>query len=170
MDIRFNENRKMLEIKDARIIFKNFSGEASLYNKEGDRGFAVVIPDPEIAENLKSDGWNVKEYGTNPEETPLMYLPVKIKYKNGRGPDIIVDPGNGRLVKLDEESVTSVDRMMINAVDMDIRPYDYEFRNITGRAAYLDSMKIYQRMSTYGAEFEAYNKKPLNNEDDELPF
>lgn len=170
MDIRFNENRRMLEIKDARIIFKNFRGEESLYNNKGDRNFSVIIPDVEVAENLKKDGWNVKEYGTDPNEPPMMYLQIKIKYKNGRGPDVIVDPGNGKLVRLDEESVASVDSMLINSVDMDVRPYDYEFRNKTGRAAYLDSMKIYQRMSTYGAEFEEYCKKPSINNEDDLPF
>ena len=63
--------RGILQIDDARITYKNFSGEASQYNREGDRNFALVIPDcmvehPDtkelmpLVDILKEDGWNVK--------------------------------------------------------------------------------------------------------------
>ena len=84
MEVKFNGN--ILQIEDARIIYRNFSGVATKYNREGDRNFAVIIPTDEIKDILIKDGWNVKIKPPREEdESPFMYMPVKIKF-NSRGP------------------------------------------------------------------------------------
>ena len=52
--------RGILQIDDARIVYRNFSGVGSKFNREGDRSFSVVIPDKDIMEALVNEGWNVK--------------------------------------------------------------------------------------------------------------
>ena len=47
--------RGVLQIDDARIIFRNFRGEGGKFNKEGDRNFALIIPNEEMAEALQND-------------------------------------------------------------------------------------------------------------------
>lgn len=40
--------RDVLQIDDARLIFKNFRGEATKYNNEGNRNFALIIPSRDL--------------------------------------------------------------------------------------------------------------------------
>lgn len=137
--------RGILQIDDAKIIFKNFRGEADKYNREGDRNFSLVIPTEEMADELVKEGWNVKIKDPREEgDVPFMYLPVKVKF-NDRGPHIYVIT-NGRKVKLREETVGMLDRIYISSSNMDIRPYDWEVNGKSGRTAYLQSIECYQEV------------------------
>lgn len=145
--------RGILQIDDARIIHRNFSGAPSKYNREGDRNFSVIIPDQDQADALIAEGWNVKIKDPREEgDAPFMYLPVKIKF-NGRGPNVYLSTG-ARMNKLDEESVSILDNVDIIEVDMDIRGYDWEVNGKTGRTAYLQSMKVVQDVDRFA---EAYD-------------
>ena len=144
--------RGILQIDDARIIFRNFSGEPSKYNREGDRNFAVVIPNSDLAERLSEDGWNVKINDPREEgDDPFIYLPVKVKF-NDRGPNVYLISG-GKRNKLDEETVGILDDIDIRSVSMDIRPYDWEVNGKTGRAAYLQSIEVVQEIDRFAARY-----------------
>ena len=96
--------RNILQIDDARIIYRNFSGEASQFNRAGDRNFSVLIDDQQIADELINQGWNVKIKAAREEgDIPFMHLPVKVKF-NDRGPSVYLVSGNNR-VRLDEETI-----------------------------------------------------------------
>lgn len=145
--------RGILQIDDARIIFRNFAGDPSQYNREGERNFCVVIPDQEIADALIKEGWNVKIKPPREEgDTPLMYMKVKIKF-NDRGPHCHLVTGRNR-VKLDEDTISCLDKIYISSVDMDLRPYDWEVRGETGRTAYLQSIRVVQEIRDRFAEEE----------------
>ena len=78
----------ILQINDAKIIFRNFRGEGGKFNRDGDRNFAVVIDDQDVADALVKEGWNVKIKPPREEgDTPFMYLPVKVKF-SGYGPRV----------------------------------------------------------------------------------
>lgn len=152
MKIEFAE-RNILRIDDARIIYRNFSGTGSKYNREGDRNFAVIIPDQDIADALKAEGWNVKIKPPREEgDNPFMYLPVKVKF-NERGPKIYLKTGKVRNI-LDEEAVTCLDDIYIVEVSMDLRPYDWEVNGKEGRTAYLQSMMVVQELDRFASEME----------------
>ena len=146
----------ILQIDDARIIYRNFSGEPSKYNREGDRNFSVVIPDTEMADALVAEGWNVKVKPPREEgDEPFISLPVKVKF-NDRGPGVFLISGRKK-IKLDEDSVGMLDHIDIVSVDLDIRPYDWDVNGKQGRTAYLQSIYVTQdvdRLSDKYADYE----------------
>lgn len=146
----------ILQIDEARIAYRNFSGVGSKFNREGDRNFSVIIEDQEIADALIEQGWNVKIKPPREEgDTPFMHLPVKVKF-NDRGPIVYLRTGKV-MNKLDEESVNCLDDVDIVSVDMDIRPYDWEVNGKAGRTAYLQSIHVTQEVDRFADRFAEGN-------------
>ena len=144
--------RGILQIDGARIVYRNFRGEGSKYNREGDRNFALVIPDEELANRLINDGWNVKIKPPVEEgDEPFIILPIKIKF-NDRGPQVYLKTGNN-VRKLDEDIISLIDDIDILNVDLDIRPYDWEVNGKTGRTAYLQSICVTQEIDRFASMF-----------------
>jgi hypothetical protein len=145
--------RGILQIDDARIIYRNFEGRGDKFNREGDRNFAVVIPDQEMADALIAEGWNVRiKPPRDEDDDPFMFLPVKIKF-NDRGPNAYLQTG-ARMNRLSESSIACLDQIDIMSVDLDIRPYDWEVSGKTGRTAYLQSIKVVQEIDRFAASYE----------------
>lgn len=172
MEITFAP-RNILQIDDARLVFMNFAGREDKFNRKGDRNFAVVIPDanyPEdekmynrgklekeeirkIHEVLINDGWNVKiKPPRDADDSPFMYLPVKVKYTDRSGPNAYLVTGD-RMNKLDEESIAILDDIDILNVDLDVRPYDWEVNGKVGRSAYLQAIKVTQNIDRFKARY-----------------
>ena len=151
--------RGILQIDDARIIYRNFAGAASKFNREGDRNFSIVIPDQEMADALVNEGWNVKIKAPREDgDVPFMTLPVKVKF-NDRGPNVYLQTGN-RMNRLDEDSIACLDQIDIVSVDLDVRPYDWVLYEGTkdekrGRSAYLQSIKVVQDVDRFASRFAA---------------
>lgn len=142
--------RNILQIDDAKIIYKNFAGRGDKYNREGDRNFAVIIPDQKMANDLIDRGWNVKiKPPRDEDDEPFMYLPVKVKF-NDRGPNVYLVTGKNKN-RLREESVACLDDIDIREVDLDIRPYDWEVNGKTGRTAYLQNIQVIQEIDRFAA-------------------
>lgn len=151
----------MLQIDDAKIIFRNFEGRGDKYNREGDRNFSLLIEDPDTADSLIENGWNVRiKPGRDEDEGPFMRLPVKVKFTD-YGPNVYLITGDRRN-ELDEESIGCLDNIDIESVDLDIRPYDWEVNGRTGRTAYLQSMQVVQRINRFAARYAA--------KDETVPF
>lgn len=157
----------ILQIDDAKIIFKNFSGRGDKFNREGDRNFSLLIEDPDTADALIKEGWNVRIKDSRDEDAPpFMRLPVKIKFTE-YGPNVYLITGDRRN-ELDEESISCLDNIDIESVDMDIRPYDWEVNGKTGRTAYLQSIQVIQRVDRFTAKYASMTDH--NDDDNNVPF
>ena len=109
-----------------------------------------MIEDPELADALINEGWNVKiKPPRDEDEDPFMYLPVKVKFSE-KGPAVYLKTGKV-MKRLDKELVSCIDDIDILSVDLDIRPYDWEVNGKTGRTAYLQSMQVTQRVDRFAA-------------------
>lgn len=145
--------RGILQIDDAIIIFKNFAGTGSKFNREGDRNFAIVIEDQETADQLIGLGWNVRIKPPREDgEDPFMYLPVKIKFTDF-GPVVYLKTGNA-VNKLDEESIECLDNIEILEANLDVRPYDWgPVNGKYGRTAYLQGGEIIQKIDRFAMKY-----------------
>lgn len=146
--------RGVLQIDDARLIFKNFRGEGTKYNREGERNFGLVIETEDQYNallqdvNKYGDSWNVKMKEPREEgDAPFMYLPVKVKF-NDNGPNVYLVSGRAK-TKLTEASVAILDDIDILTVNLDIRPYDGEVNGKTYRSAYLKSIEVIQEIDRF---------------------
>ena len=152
--------RGILQIDNCRIVYRNFAGRGDKFNREGDRNFAIVIPDEDLANRLIDEGWNVKIKPPREEDDdPFMFLPIKVKF-NDRGPNAYLQTGT-KMNRLDEESIACLDDVDIISVDMDVRPYDWEVNGKAGRTAYLQSIKVIQEIDRFAARYaeEEYPKE-----------
>lgn len=168
MELKILKNGN-LQVDDARIIFRNFRGEASKFNNAGDRNFSLVIPDQELADiltNAKNSygiGWNIKvKDSVDSDDTPRMHMKVKVKF-TGRGPRIYLVTGENHK-ELTEDTVGILDDINIASVRMDIRPYDDVVNGKSFRAAYLVSMEVVQDLDRFAAEYE---RERYESEEDE---
>lgn len=146
-----NRGERILQINDAHICYRNFAGVGDRFNREGDRNFALIIPNDDIKDALIEDvneygaAWNVKIKGEEGEE-PFMYMAVKVKF-TAYGPNIYLKSGDADPVRLDEDSVKCLDQIDIESVDLDIRAYDDEINGRGFRSAYLQSIYVVQDFS-----------------------
>lgn len=143
-----------LVIKDAKIVMKtrNFSGNnPGQFDKPGARNFSVFLdPEQTDIQVLKDEGWNVKFGKPNPEDpdyVPGAFLRVHANWfplddsRSGMNP-MVFKSVDGEMVRLDEETVKSLDTDEILKANVTITGRWMESPTYTGVVAYLKKLAV----------------------------
>lgn len=133
---------KPVSLENVRIGFRNFEGREGMYNKKGERSFAVFL-DRQTAEAMSEDGWNIKfpkenDQQVDPDEPardPYLQVSVGFDYY----PANVFLISNGTPTRLTEDEVAMLDWAEIENVDLVLRPYEWSVNRNSGIKAYLKS-------------------------------
>lgn len=143
-------DRLQFTVRDANLIWTNFSGAEDRFNAggEGNRYFHITL-DEQSARAMVEDGWPVKwpreREEIDPEEdTRLPTLKIVVKYEDRAGkpvapPRITMITSNGR-VTLGRENVEILDYAELAKVDLIAVAYEWNVNGKTGIKAYLKTM------------------------------
>lgn len=134
------DEAKTFKVEDAQLIFRNFSGTESDFNREGDRNFAVIL-DEKFAHALAQDGWNVKMLKPREEgepETP--YIQIAVGYKV-RPPKVVMITSAARTL-IGKEMIGVLDWADIQTCDLIARAYEWNVNGKGGIKAYLQTMFV----------------------------
>ena len=130
---------RSVSLEGVQIGFRNFEGREGMYNKKGERSFAVFL-DHELAEQMAADGWNVKFPKVNdtmdPDEyTRQPYLQVSVGFDFYPANVFLIS--NETITKISEDEVAMLDWAEIENVDLVLRPYEWSVNRNSGIKAYL---------------------------------
>ena len=154
-----------VSIEDAKIRFRNFTGEPTKFNKAGGKRTFSVVLEEETAKRLMEDGWNVKTWEPEGSDEPMYHLQVEASY-NLYPPKIYMISGNKKTL-LTEDTIAALQYAEFSKVDLIIRPYCWEVQGKSGVKAYVKSMYV----TIVEDEFEKkYRDLDDDETDDEMPF
>lgn len=153
-----------ITIRDAQIFSRNFAGEEKPYNDRGKRNFCLVIDDPQLAEKLTNEGWNIKHFKQrDPDDEPAAFTQIGVNMGSKNPPLIRLNTSKGP-IDLSESNLGLLDRADLQTIDLTINPYHWKDRagNPGGVKGYLHTLIA----KTYEDEL----RDSAYTDEDALPF
>lgn len=137
-----------VKIRNAKLIFRNFSGKGNDYNREGDRNVGIILEDEDLISELENEGWYIRQLKPREEgEIGTRWIKANVKFRNKDGskkdnPPKIFLLTSTKKVLLDEDSISSLDYAEIQDVRVELSPYEYNVGGKQGISAYVVRMNV----------------------------
>ena len=116
------ENAVLRDIAGVDIRYKNFRGEKTDYNTEGQRTFNILL-DEETAADLESKGWRIKILENKKDPTAPAIPSIKVRISFGVVPPKMYMVTSKKKTLLTEETVMLLDTAEIVKCDIVLSPY-----------------------------------------------
>lgn len=173
--------RRLIRFDDTRFIFQtNFEGnpDNDRYGSRERKG-NIIIPDENLAHELKDSGFNVKETRPRPgyedEFVPEYFVPIKINFNPPRGvtpPVVKLVTDTGRQIQLDESMIKVIDDLQSQRLIKNVNVVCNARYNDDGRnTLYISVMYVEQdmEMDPYASRY-SHGPDADVDVDEDLPF
>ena len=148
----------------------NFTGHArGPKEKEGKRYFLIKL-EPELAEELQNNGWNVKwtkERPDNPDYEPYPYIKVNINYNLRKRPSVYMVTKNNKTL-LTEDTIEQLEGCYFEKVDVTISNIYY--RNYDQWSIVLNIGFFTIEPNELYDEYFGPSTEPVFDDEDDIPF
>ena len=137
-----NYNIPLQTLRDIQFNFRNFSGEKTMYNSNGNREFGIVL-NPEQAAVLTNAGWPVRHSKPNSdydEPEGRDYITVRVRFDNFP-PKVVLIAGETRQI-LSEANIGLLDSVAVIKADVVLSPYEWSVKGESGIKAYLKTLYV----------------------------
>lgn len=146
------DNVVLENVEVLRTPFRNFSGSPTQFNPEGGKRYFNIRLEANLAEELRADGWRVRELKPrDDQDEPMFILEIKVGY-NHRPPRVVKVTPAGK-ANLGEDVVGALDAADIEFADVIINPFDWGGETVS---AYLQTgyftIKLDELEMKYGIE------------------
>lgn len=160
--------KKTMIIENANIFWLNFSGAERQFNPAGRRNFCIDL-DPELAQQLIEEGWNVKIREPKEEGQETKYhIQAEVRFNEDPrfDPEVYIITGDS-MRRIGESEIHILDDAEILNVDLEINPHDWGTPK-TGRPAikaYIKKLYVTIQPNIFDVKYADYQ-----NPVDGLPF
>ena len=153
-----------LEVKNAVIIWKNFSGRPTKYVPAGGKRTFTLVLTQEMADVLRDRGWNVRVRPAKEEgDADLYYTEISVRYNTDKpqyNPSVyFLSEVNGEKYKqlIPEEAIGQADDERFAKVDLLIHAYAHGVETAKSKVkGYLRSMFATVEVDSFELEYSDY--------------
>ena len=156
MDITYDKKgNKEYIIDNAYLQWFNLAGRENPNNRKGKRNLVWRIPDPEWAEELAADGYNVKHYSVRDgyDGDEYDYLQIQLTYRDKDGvpfaekypglvPHVYLVDEDDYYTLIDEDGVGEFDDKTILYALLEFRRYDWDYNRKKGTTACIKNLYL----------------------------